>query len=90
MLEKTDLQDERIVACLRDEYGLRVVQVAFLPLGADLNTAVYRVVADDGTPYFLKLRGGVFDETSVALPKFLSDQGIAQTFRSCDGCSRGV
>ena len=29
------------------------------------------------TPYFLKLRSGVFDETSVALPKFLSDQGIA-------------
>jgi spectinomycin phosphotransferase len=25
-----------------------------------------------------KLRGGVFDETSVALPKFLSDQGIVQ------------
>jgi spectinomycin phosphotransferase len=47
-------------------------------LGADLNTAVYRAVADDGTPYFCKLRGGVFDETSVTLPKFLSDQGIAQ------------
>ena len=29
-------------------------------------------------PYFLKLRSGVFDETSVALPRFLSDQGIAQ------------
>ena len=52
-------------------------EIAFLPLGADLNTAVYRVVADDATPYFLKLRSGVFDETSVALPKFLSDQGIA-------------
>ena len=78
MLEKPDLQDERIAACLQDEYGLRVVQVAFLPLGADLNTAVYRVVADDETPYFVKLRRGVFDETSVALPKFLSDQGIGQ------------
>jgi len=78
MLEKPDLQDERIVACLRDEYGLRVVQVAFLPLGADLDTAVYRVVADDGTPYFVKLRRGVFDEIAVALPKYLSDQGIVQ------------
>lgn len=43
-----------------------------------MNTAVYRLVADDERPYFLKLRSGVFDETSVALPKFLSDQGIAQ------------
>jgi spectinomycin phosphotransferase len=78
MLEKPDIQDEDIIACLQSDYGLLVVQVIFLPLGADLNTAVYRAVAEDATPYFVKLRGGVFDETSVALPKWLSDQGIAQ------------
>jgi spectinomycin phosphotransferase len=78
MLEKPDLQDEKIVACLQDDYELLVVQVAFLPLGVDRNAAVYRVVADDETPYFLKLRGGAFDELAVALPKFLSDQGIVQ------------
>jgi spectinomycin phosphotransferase len=76
MLEKPDLEDESIIACLNDEYGLLVAQVSFLPLGADRNTAAYRIVANDGTPYFLKLRGGDFDDTSVALPKFLSDQGI--------------
>lgn len=78
MLEKPDLQDELIISCLRDEYGLHAAQVAFLPLGADLNAAAYRIVADDETPYFLKLRQGVFDEISVVLPKFLSDQSIAQ------------
>jgi len=78
MLEKPDLQDEKIIACLQDEYGLLAVQVAFLPLGADRDTAVYRAVADDETPYFCKLRRGVFDETSVALPKCLSDQAIVQ------------
>jgi len=78
MLEKPDLQDEKIIACLQDEYGLLAVQVAFLPLGADRDTAVYRAVADDETPYFCKLRRGVFDETSVALPKCLSDQGTVQ------------
>lgn len=78
MLERPDLQDEKIVACLRDEYGLLVTQFAFLPLGADVNTAVYRVGAEDGTPYFVKLRKGVFDEIVVTLPKFLSDQGIKQ------------
>ena len=77
MLEKPNLQDERIIASLQDEYGLLAVQIVFLPLGADLNTAVYRVIAADGTPHFLKLRRGVFDETAVSLPKFLSDQGIA-------------
>jgi len=78
MLEKPDLQDEKIIACLRDEYGLNVVQAAFLPLGADRNTAVYRVVTDNATPYFVKLRRGVFDETTVVVPKLLHDQGIMQ------------
>lgn len=78
MLEKPDLPDKAIIACLQDKYGLPTVQVTFLPLGADPNTAVYRVVTGDGIPYFCKLRGGLFDELSVALPKFLSDQGIRQ------------
>ena len=78
VLEKPDIQDARIAACLQDEYGLPVHGVTFLPLGADVNTAVYRAVAEDGTPYFVKLRRGVFDETTVALPKFLSDQDIVQ------------
>jgi spectinomycin phosphotransferase len=55
-----------------------VAEVTFLPLGADVNTAVYRVVDGDGTPYFLKLRRGPFDEVSVVLTRFLSDWGIAQ------------
>jgi spectinomycin phosphotransferase len=78
MLEKPDLPDEKISACLRDEYGLNVVQVAFLPLGADRNTVVYRVVSDKATPYFVKLRRGIFDETTVMVPKFLHDQGVGQ------------
>ena len=78
MLQKPDLPDAKIIACLQAEYGLLVAKITFLSLGADLNTAVYRVTVVDGTAYFLKLRSGVLDETSVALPKFLSDQGIAQ------------
>ena len=78
MLERPNLQDARIIACLQEDYGVDVVQLAFLPLGADMNTAVYRVVAEDETPYFFKLRSGIFDETSVALPKFLYDKGLAQ------------
>ena len=61
MLEKPDFQDEKIIACLQTEFGVDVAQITFLPLGADQNTAVYRVVADDATLYFLKLRSGVFD-----------------------------
>ncbi len=76
MLERPDLPDEGLIACLQVEYALPVAQVTFLPLGADVNTAVFRVVTDDGTPFFLKSRRGDFDEISVTLPKFFSEQGI--------------
>jgi spectinomycin phosphotransferase len=78
LLEKPDLNDEKISACLREEYGINVAELRFLPLGADRNTAVYRAVAEDGTPYFFKLRSGAWDALSVTLPKFLSEQGIAE------------
>ena len=76
MLERPDLPHEKIIACLQADYGLQITRVTFLPLGADQNTVVYRIIAADGSPYFLKLRRGVFDETSVTLPKFLYDQGV--------------
>lgn len=78
MLEKPDIQDEIIAACVRDEYGLALANVVFLPLGADRDTAVYRGVTGDGTSYFLKLRGGSFDAMTVAVPRLLHDQGISQ------------
>ena len=78
MLEKPNLSDARIVACLQEKFAIAEAQVTFLPLGSDLNTAVYRVNAADEKQYFLKLRQGQFDETSVRLPKLLSDRGITQ------------
>jgi spectinomycin phosphotransferase len=78
MLEKPDLDEEAICACLRDDYVLSGVQIGFLPLGADLHTAVYRAVASDGAVYMVKLRRPPFDELSVALPHWLHKQGIAQ------------
>ena len=78
MLEKPDITDSKIVACLHDAYGLNVAQFAFLPLGADRNTAVYRAVTDDAAPYFVKLRSGSFNETTIIVPKRLHDQGIRQ------------
>ena len=78
MLEKPDIEETQISACLYNAYRLNVVQLTFLPLGADLNTAVYRAITDDGTAYFVKLRRGAFDRSAVAVPKFLSDLGIKQ------------
>ena len=82
MLEKPDLKDEEIINCLENEYGLSVGEIAFLPLGADMNTAVYRVITHDEMDYFVKLRRGEFNEASVAVPNFLSELGIKQIIPS--------
>jgi spectinomycin phosphotransferase len=76
MLEEPVLDMNIIKHCLEAEYGLRVEDVTFLPLGADLNTAVFRVETYDTQAYFLKLRRGKFDEASVAVPRYLSDTGL--------------
>src|SRR6185369_13251124 len=54
-----------------------VTSLTFLPLGADMGTVVYRVVANDGTAYFLKLRKG-FTEIVVTIPLFLKSQGLRE------------
>jgi spectinomycin phosphotransferase len=77
MLEKPDISDKLIIARLQEEYHLRVAELTFLPLGADQGSAVYRVVSEDGTDYFLKLRKG-FDEITVTVPLFLKSQGIQE------------
>jgi spectinomycin phosphotransferase len=55
---------------------LSITEIAFLPLGADVDTAVYRVVADDATQYFLKLRRGLFPEVTVTIPQRLAEAGM--------------
>jgi spectinomycin phosphotransferase len=77
LLEKPDIPDELIISRLQDKYNLRVTTLTFLPIGADMGTAVYRVIAEDGAAYFLKLRKG-FDEIAVTVLLFLKTQGIKE------------
>ncbi len=75
MLEKPDVSDKLLTSRLQEEYDLLVDELAFLPLGADENTAVYRVLTQVGTAYFLKLRKN-FDEIIVRVPLFLKKQDV--------------
>lgn len=77
MLEKPLIGDEEIMACVQAAFGLAVDRLEFLPLGADVNTAVYRLISTQ-KPYFLKLRRGPFKKVSVTLPRFLYEQGIQE------------
>ncbi len=78
MLEKPNLEDEDIVAVLQNEYNLLISSISFLPIGADLNTAVYHASTQDGSRYFVKLRSGMFDPLTVRIPHFLKSQGMTQ------------
>lgn len=77
MLEKPDIPDELILSRLEEEYELQIIELTFLPLGADMGTAVYRVVTVDRIGYFLKLRKG-FDQIVVTVPIFLRSWGIQE------------
>ena len=79
MLEKPNVSEANIRSCLVEHYGLATAQIVFLPIGADKDTAVYRVIAQDRTVYFLKLRRGDAPDTPAVLAKLLSDQGVKQT-----------
>jgi spectinomycin phosphotransferase len=74
MLEPPRLSIPDLVDCVQREYGMRVAQIEFLPLGADVNTAVFRMTANSAA-WFLKLRSGAFEETSLTLPAFLHAHG---------------
>jgi spectinomycin phosphotransferase len=87
MLTKPNIPDELIVSRLQEEYDLRVAEFSFLPIGADSRTAVYRVVADAGTPYFLKLRRN-FNEIIVRVPMFLRDSGVQEIIGPLETKSR--
>jgi spectinomycin phosphotransferase len=78
LLEKPDMPDSSILSRLHAEYSLQGTQVAFLPIGADVNTAVYCVETLDKKAYFLKLRKGNFAEITVTLPHFLKTHGLRQ------------
>ncbi|HEU5368841.1 MAG TPA: aminoglycoside phosphotransferase family protein [Ktedonobacterales bacterium] len=77
MYEQPDIAEERLRACLRDQYALAAASIAFLPLGLDSRAGVYRVVSEQGIAYLLKAKAGTFYEPGCLVPRYLRDQGIA-------------
>lgn len=78
MLEKPEVDDQIITETILREYGLKIDSFAFLPLGADINTAVYRAKAKNFDT-FVKLRRGNFQAAAVTVPHYLNALGLAAT-----------
>lgn len=52
MLEPPDIQHTQIAACLEKKYGLSATEIKFLPLGADVDTAVFHVTTENAQDFF--------------------------------------
>jgi spectinomycin phosphotransferase len=75
MLTPPDISADAITSQVRDAWGMVIARVDFLPIGADVDAAVYRLDSADGRAHFLKLRRARFDEIAVAAPAFLHEHG---------------
>jgi spectinomycin phosphotransferase len=78
MLEKPALQDDTLLVCMRDAYGVSAIAIEFLPLGNDSTAWAYRVQTDAGVDYFLKVKKGIIPQASLTIPHFLNVSHIAQ------------
>lgn len=78
MLEKHSLPDQDIIDCLSIHYGIEIVTLTLLPLGADLNTTVYKADAKDLSSYFVKLKQGHHHDISIAIVELLHHAGLQQ------------
>jgi spectinomycin phosphotransferase len=76
MHKQPAIPEERLRACLQEQYNLIPVTLEFLPVGHDYNAGVYRVVSEQGTSYLLKVTSRPLYEPSYLVPRYLRDQGI--------------
>jgi spectinomycin phosphotransferase len=76
MREQPKIAEERLRACLQNQYDLIPVTLEFLPLGLDYNAGVYRVVSEQGTASLLKVASRLLYEPQCLVPRYLNDQGI--------------
>jgi len=76
MREAPRIAEERLRTCLREQYGLQPVIVAYLPLGKDYQAGVFQVVDAQGTAYLLKATTRPLYEPSCVIPHHLNNCGV--------------
>lgn len=78
MIEEHPISDQFIINCLKNDYGLEVAMLTFLPLGADMNASVYKAQTHDQTSYFVKLKHGHHHDIGIEVVELLHDAGIKE------------
>jgi spectinomycin phosphotransferase len=78
MLEPPDLPESVIADGIASGYSIDTTAIEFLPIGRDPEAWLYKVTAADGAEFFLKARKSILNPASLTVPRYLSDQGIAE------------
>lgn len=76
MTKRKSLSDQQIGDCLKVHYGIEVINLALLPLGADINACVFKADAKDHFSFFVKLRHAHHDEINLAIVELLVQAGL--------------
>ena len=58
MIEKLPLSKQRVIDCLKINYGIEVATLTFLPLGSDMHASTYKAQTHNQSSYFVKLKHG--------------------------------
>lgn len=85
---KKKIDNILIIDCLNAKYGIEVINLILLPLGADMNASVYKAETSDKRSYFVKLKHGHDSDIGVKLLAFLEVSGVQQIIppiRTIDG-----
>lgn len=72
------LSDQYIIDCLHAHYGINIITLTFLPLGADNNASVYKAEAQNNSSYFVKLKHGHHHSIGITISQLLHEVGIQQ------------
>lgn len=70
-----------VIDCLKAKYGIEVINLISLSLGADMHASVYQAETRDKS-YFVKLKYGHYSDISVMLLAFLQASGVQQVIPS--------
>lgn len=75
---KSPPSEQRIMECLNTYYGVKVIALTFLPLGADMDASIYKAETQEQHSYFIKLKRGHHPDISIAIMELLQHAKIQQ------------
>ncbi len=77
MSKPNRVSEASLARTIEDNYGLAIRTLSLLPLGADVDSVVFRLGAADGEDFLLKLRRlSGFQPASLLIPRYLDQQDL--------------